>query len=197
MKQFGDVQKRAEKNFLHMVKRFGMRLTKQNTFCYESSYAEKNSKWSFAFLPNKKLFSLLYKLQVSYTFQSVLNMYLGEPLTWDFRRKSWKAKHHHCQILQYLNCQSELRDLMKQVDFEQVQIMQKGNEITIKMTPFPGAYIFMLVPSIQYFIHLRDDEIKTILKIGKSLEEAFGKLSADRKKKCIIVSQSGASDSAS
>lgn len=155
----------AEKNFAKMVNKFNVGVKKKGKFLYESSKG-----FQFEFLPLKKPLSMLYKLQVTYSFTVSGEWEINELITWDFRKKKWSSKGADSHLLTHLN-ETNLKNIINKVDYERIEIRKIGKEVIVNFIPIPGCYIYLIFPPIQYFIDLKDEEIMHIKKISYLLKD--------------------------
>ncbi len=158
-----NVSSRAEKIFSALVEDFKVKQpkTKVKSFHYEIRHSE--DVWSFRYLLQKSWISKIYKLQVSYSFP--INMD-DEEIMWDHYKKQWKSKNKEITSLNStLNDYTELKSLIRTVDFEQVNIVISDQRLTVNLIPFPGCFIWTMIPPMHYFVKLKGEEYAAMEKI--------------------------------
>lgn len=164
MKLFGSLEKKAEKYFLLNVARFNINTDKRSGLSIAGVQAKRSSTWSFEYLRTKKLFSAVYKFKMSCSFPIQKGIEISNcHCHWSHTKKCWMPqKGTMPSFASYLNRQMEFKKHMQAMDFENVEIIFTNGKFDLKMIPVPGCFIYLLVPPMQYFIRLRDDEIDSI-----------------------------------
>lgn len=166
MKVFGSIHERAQKYFQLSVEMFQMKFTKESEFLYHTE-RNNDTKWHFAFLVKRNFVSRVYKLSVSYKFSeySAYNA-LVSTISWDFRKKEWQSKGETTGYCRLLNQNKKLKNMIQSVDYESIEIQEIEGEYQITMIPIPGSYVFILLPPLQYFIKMKQQEAAKIKELG-------------------------------
>lgn len=169
-----NVSSRAEKTFSALVEDFRKNepKTKVDSFLYVIERAE--GVWAFSYMLEKSWISKVYKLKVSYSFPVNLP---DEDIVWDHWKKRWKSKEKESTSLtSELNCHTEMKSLIRTVDFEQVNASIRDQQLTINLVPVPGCFVWTLIPPMHYFVRLRHEEYSAMEKIPLLLKNICGNI---------------------
>ncbi|WP_121664844.1 hypothetical protein [Metabacillus litoralis] len=172
MKFFGGIHERAHKYFLMTVKMFQLKSTKESDFEYHSEEAN-DSTWRFKFLINRNFISRVYKLSVSYEISESSDNIFPETISWNFLKKEWQPKGQSTSYCQLLNQHKQLKKIVQAVDYESIEIGQVGGKYQITMVPIPGSYVFILLPPLQYFVKMKNEEMIKIKELAYKVQETI------------------------
>lgn len=173
MKVFGGIHERAQKYFLTSVKMFQIKSTRESDFEYHS-VEENDSTWRFKFVIIRNFISRVYKLKVTYNLSEYsANCLLTETISWNFLEKEWQSKGQYTSYCQLLNQNKRLKNIIQSVDYESLEIGQVGEKYQITMVPIPGSYVFILLPPLQYFTKMKQEEINRIKELAYNVQETM------------------------
>ena len=72
-----------------------------------------------------------------------------------------------------LNQHKQLKKIVQAVDYESIEIGQVGGKYQITMVPIPGSYVFILLPPLQYFVKMKNEEMIKIKELAYKVQETI------------------------
>ncbi|UOQ46627.1 DUF3156 family protein [Gracilibacillus caseinilyticus] len=153
---FTNIEKRAIKYFHEALAMFSLPAAGKKELTYM-----QEPNWRFTFRLHKKFLSKIYKMVIGYQFPSN-SIKINDVLRWNYRKKKWQGKHRLCDAL---NENRKLKQMIQQVDLESLELKQVDGNWVITAIPIPGSYLFTLLPPVQYFVKLKQEEVQLLKQI--------------------------------
>ncbi|MFD2658399.1 hypothetical protein [Gracilibacillus thailandensis] len=169
---FTNIERRASKHFKEIFLLFNLPVTDPVKLSWKYNVSAEK-KWLFRFILDKRLLTRIYKFTINYSF--TISDTSDKPIAihWDYRKKKWVSDQNSHSFCQLLNQNYRLKNVIQQLDLEQLAIKQNGRDIIITEVPLPGSFMFTLLPPMQYLIKLKHEEITALKKIPLLIQHSI------------------------
>lgn len=173
MNIYSNVDSRAEQSLATIANLFRVADEKTQKFSYVSRLNSESNRWKLEYLTQKSILSRVYKLKISYQFESVKEEEFH--LIWQHRKSCWTEKGEQgSRVPASLNENKNLATELGGVDYEYVEIKKQGHLVTVLLIPIPGCFIWTLIPPMHYYVRIKPEEVASAKKVARMIQALLG-----------------------
>lgn len=163
MNIFGNVERRAQHAFRHLCTQFGHAPSAEEPL--QARDEQLGIERRLDYYVRRQFFSRIYKLDVRYAL--TMDSVPQGRANW-VNGRSWKSSE--AALEDWLNQRPELTESLRNLDTEQVEFNSEQGQVSLRVRPLPGCFVWTLLPPMHYFVRLKENEVALIAGLPELLQ---------------------------